>query len=142
MYKQELKHKIVFEVVNDTPSIKIAIRFNDLFTQDTYVLVSENVQRFDKNNIKFHLVVNNKKQSQYIYLNNMSCTSFLNESFNGLTDYDFQELLTDTIKEEIESEIKDYIAQYERQIVLNEIGINGELHRMKELSGLKKKFLS
>ncbi len=142
MYKQELKHKVIFESINDVPSIKIAIRFNDLFTQDTYVLVSENVQRFDKNNIKFHLVVNNKRQPQYIHLNNLSCTSFLNETFMGLADFDFQSLFTDSIKQEIEFEIKDYIAQYERQIVLNEIGINGELHRMKELSGLKKKFLS
>lgn len=142
MYKQELKHKIIFEVINDVPSIKIALRFNDLFTKDTYVLVSEQNKNFNKNDIKFQLVINNENQKKFIKLSDLECTSFLGESFSDITDYDFKTLFTDEIKQEIEFELKNYVSQYEKQIVLNEIGIAGEVQRMKELSGLKNKFLS
>ncbi len=134
MYKQEIQHKIIFEVVNDIPSIKIAIRFNDLFTKDTYVLVSEQTKNFNKNDIGFNLVINNNKQTGTLKLKDLNCLDLLNESFSNIVDYDFKSFFTDELKREIEMELKDYLSQYENQIVLNEIGIAGELQRMKELS--------
>ena len=140
MYKQELKHKLKFEVFNEVPKITIGIRFNDIFTQDTYVLVSES-KTFNKNKIPFSFVVNNEKKGTF-YLNNLDGNSFLNESFLNIDDYDFKELLTQNIINEISEEIKNNIEDFEKQLLLFEVSYTGEVNRMKELSGIKKKFLS
>lgn len=141
MYTQELKHKLKFEVINHKPKITLGIRFNDLFTQDTYVLVSENTKYFDKNKIPFSIFMNNEKIKS-VFLNNFDGVSFINESFNDINDYDFKEFLTEKIKNEISLEIKNNIEYFEKQVILNEISIDGELLRMKELSGISKKILS
>lgn len=141
MYTQELKHKLKFEVINHKPKITLGIRFNDLFTQDTYVLVSENTKYFDKNKIPFSIFINNEKIKS-VFLNNFDGVSFINESFNDINDYDFKEFLTEKIKNEISLEIKNNIEYFEKQVILNEISIDGELLRMKELSGISKKILS
>ena len=141
MYTQELKHKLKFEVINHKPKITLGIRFNDLFTQDTYVLVSENTKYFDKNKIPFSIFMNNEKIKS-VFLNNFDGVSFINESFNDINDYDFKEFLTEKIKNEISLEIKNNIEYFEKQVILNELSIDGELLRMKELSGISKKILS
>lgn len=141
MYTQELKHKLKFEVINHKPKITLGIRFNDLFTQDTYVLVSENTKYFDKNKIPFSIFINNEKIKS-VFLNNFDGVSFINESFNDINDYDFKEFLTEKIKNEISLEIKNNIEYFEKQVILNELSIDGELLRMKELSGISKKILS
>ena len=140
MYNQELKHKLKFEILNQVPKITIGIRFNDMFTQDTYVLVSES-KKFDKNKIPFSFIINNEKRGTYI-LNNLDGQTFLNESFSQIEDYDFKEYFTEKIINEISEEIKFYIEDFEKQLLLFEVSYIGELHRMKELSGLKNKFLS
>ena len=141
MYTQELKHKLKFEVINHKPKITLGIRFNDLFTQDTYVLVSENTKYFDKNKIPFSIFINNEK-TKSVFLNNFDGVSFINESFNDINDYDFKEFLTEKIKNAISLEIKNNIEYFEKQVILNELSIDGELLRMKELSGISKKILS
>ncbi len=141
MYQQEIIHKIIFEIKDNYPTIKIGVRFNDMFTKDTYVLVLEEKKIFDKNNLSFFLTKNNEKIKKNFLLTNLNCVSFLNEIFGSIEDNDFLNLFTDDLKTEIEEELKDYFVQYEKQIVLNEIGLPGEMRRMKELSGLKNKNL-
>ena len=109
MYNQELKHKLKFEILNQVPKITIGIRFNDMFTQDTYVLVSES-KKFDKNKIPFSFIINNEKRGTYI-LNNLDGQTFLNESFSQIEDYDFKEYFTEKIINEISEEIKFYLTK-------------------------------
>jgi len=141
MYKQEVQHKIKFELINDRPKITIGVKFNDLFTQDTYMFVSENTKNFDKNNIKFNFIINNKKAGNYI-LSNLNFESFFTECFSEINDYDFKDLFNKKQQEEISQQVNENISQYEREILLNEVSYEGEIKRMKELSGLKRKFLS
>lgn len=141
MYKQEVQHKIKFELINDRPKITIGVKFNDLFTQDTYMFVSENTKNFDKNNIKFDFIINNKKAGNYI-LSNLNFESFFTECFSEINDYDFKDLFNKKQQEEISQQVNENISQYEREILLNEVSYEGEIKRMKELSGLKRKFLS
>lgn len=141
MYKQEVQHKIKFELINDRPKITIGVKFNDLFTQDTYMFISENTKNFDKNNIKFDFIVNNKKEGNYI-LYNLNFEEFFTECFSAINDYDFKDLFNKKKQQEISEQINENISQYEREILLNEVSYEGELKRMKELSGLKRKFLS
>ena len=141
MNKQELQHKICFEVFNDKPKITIGLKFKDLFTTDTYVLASENVKYFNKNNIPFSFIINNEKKGT-INLVNLQGIKFLSESFNGIEDYDFQSLFTNEIKQQISEEITGLISDFEKQLLLHEVSLTGEVNRMKELSGLKRKFLS
>lgn len=140
MYNQEVQHKVKFEVINDKPKITIGIRFNDFFTQDTYMLISESPRNFNRNNIAFNFSIN-KNKPKTIYLNNLDVQKFLNECFFEVNDFDFQEYFTEEIKISIAEEIVNGISQYEKDIVLNEISYEGEIRRMKELSGLKNKFL-
>ena len=141
MYKQEVQHKIKFELINDRPKITIGVKFNDLFTQDTYMFVSENTKNFDKNNKKFNFIINNKKAGNYI-LSNLNFESFFTECFSEINDYDFKDLFNKKQQEEISQQVNENISQYEREILLNEVSYEGEIKRMKELSGLKRKFLS
>lgn len=139
MYKQEVQHKIKFELINDIPKITIGVRFNDLFTQDTYMFISENNKNFNKNNIKFDFIVNNKKEGNYTLLN-LNFHNLFSECFSSINDYDFKDLFNDKKQEEISEQINENISQYERDILLNEVSYAGEIRRMKELSGLKRKF--
>lgn len=140
MYSQEVQHKVKFEVINDRPKITIGIRFNDIFTQDTYMLVSESPRNFNRNNITFNFSIN-KNKPKTVCLNNLDVQKFLNECFSEINDFDFQEHFTEEIKLTIAEEIVSGISQYEKDIVLNEISYEGEIRRMKELSGLRRKFL-
>lgn len=141
MYKQEVQHKIKFELINDRPKITIGVRFNDLFTQDTYMFISENTKNFNKNNIKFDFLINNKKEGSYT-LYDLNFENFFVECFSTINDYDFKDLFNDKKQQEISEQINENLSQYERNILLNEISYEGEIRRMKELSGLKRKFLS
>lgn len=140
MYKQEVQHKIKFELINDIPKITIGVRFNDLFTQDTYMFISESNKNFNKNNIKFDFIVNNKKEGNYT-LSNLNFHNFFSECFSSINDYDFKDLFNDKKQQEIYQQITENISQYEKDILLNEVSYAGEIRRMKELSGLKRKFL-
>lgn len=140
MYKQEVQHKVKFELVNDRPKITIGIRFNDIFNQDTYMLISESPRSFNKNKINFNFLVNNNKKGIYS-LNNLDVETFLKECFSTINDYDFHEYFTDEIKSIISNQINENMYQYEQEIILNEISYEGELQRIKELSGLKRKLL-
>jgi len=139
MYKQKLEHKVKFETINDLPKITIGIKFNDYFTKDVYALVSETLKNYNPKKIPFLVFKNNKKIGCVTFNDNKN---FLNEAFQEIQDYDFHDFFNDEIKKSILEEMEFYISQYEKQIVLNEISLNGELHRMKELSGMKKRYLA
>jgi len=86
-------------------------------------------------------IINNKKAGNYI-LSNLNFESFFTECFSEINDYDFKDLFNKKQQEEISQQVNENISQYEREILLNEVSYEGEIKRMKELSGLKRKFLS
>lgn len=138
MYRQEIKHKTKFELINNQPKISIGIKFKDFFTEDTYMFISENNKNFDKKNIFFDFSINNKNIKK-CRLENLNFENFFNNEFDEIDDFDFKNLFTNEIIKKISSDVLENIKSYEKEILLYEVSYEGEFLRMKQLSGLKKK---
>ncbi len=139
MYKQEVQHRILAEVRNDFPYLKIGIRFNDYFTQDTYVLESSN----RKNNLKhipFAVYKNNELLKECALIDN-NIDNFLNSIFENIEDHDLKKIFYSQNKENITKEIQDFLEFYDKLVLVNEVNLEGELRRMKSVAGIGPRLL-
>ena len=139
MYKQHLDHKILAEIRNDFPFLKIGVKFNDLFSEDTYMIISDGKYRNLKR-IPFSVYKNNEplKECEMI---NLNMDKLLDDVFSDIEDYDLKQIFFRDHKQKIVNEIASFMQYYDEQILLNEITIEGELRRMKEIAGMNKKII-
>lgn len=140
MYTQELQYKIFTEVKNNLPQFYIGIRFNDLFTKDTYSFISE-MKIKDLNQVPVNVFLNNKSIGVY-NLENQNFSKLFTESLSQISDHDFHKKFTPEIKTVIQHQIREYFENYEDQLLLKEVDITGELKRMKEIAGITPKYLA
>ena len=82
MYKQEVKHRLLTEIRNNIPYVKIGIMFNDYFTQDRYVLESCQKNKNEKH-IPF-LVYKNDKLLNECALINGNVDQFIENAFEKI----------------------------------------------------------
>ncbi len=139
MYKQELKHKVLTEIRNDFPFIKVGLKFNDLFTEDTYVLVSDSKIKNIKH-IPFSLFKNNEPLKECVLVNG-DIDQLLEKAFSDIEDHDLKQIFFAQHKDRITDEVVKFMKEYEEEIILNEITLEGELRRMKQVAGMSKKLL-
>ena len=139
MYKQEVEHKLLFEIKNYLPVFKIGIKFRDLFSEDTYMIVSDGLPKNIKN-IPFCIYKNNELLKECTMINN-NINQLLEDTFSNLHDYDLKQLFYKEHKDKIIKEVSKFIEYYDEQIIMNEIGIEGELRRMKQVAGINNKLL-
>lgn len=139
MYKQEIQHKIISEVREYFPFIKIGIRFNDYFTEDTYVLVAETVDK-NLNYIPFSFFKNNELISECVMVKN-NIEQLLNDAFSSVEDYDMKNLFESQTKKQIIKEVNEFMNFYEKLVLVHEVTLEGELRRMKRVAGITPKVL-
>lgn len=136
MYTQDIQYKIIAEVRGNLPFIKIGVRFNDYFTQDTYALVSEIKNKYNGiKSLPFLFYKNNKLVKEFI-MDNYNIQKVLDDMCNEIEDYDFKKYFSIKAKNEIIKEVKDYSEFYHKTILLNEVTLEGELLRMKKMAGI------
>ncbi len=139
MYKQEIQHKVIAEVRNDFPFLKIGVRFNDYFSQDTYIMESSN----KNNNLKhipFSLYKNNSLIKECAMID-MNVDDFLNKIFEDIEDHDLKKIFYAQHKDRITKEVHEFIEFYDKLILVNEVNLEGELRRMKRVAGITPKVL-
>lgn len=134
MYKQELKYKVLSEIRNEYPYIKIGIRFNDYFTQDTYYL--ESAIKNDVNKIPFILYKNESVITKNLFLIKNNMQQLLESAIQYIDDYDLRKLFNENCKNNIVEQVSDFMEFYEKEILLNEVTLEGELRRMKTMAGI------
>ncbi len=139
MYKQESKYKLLTEIKDDFPFIKIGVKFRDYFTEDTYMLVSGGKTKNLKH-IPFALYKNNEPIKECAMIN-CNIDKLLNDAFRDIEDHDLKKLFFTLHKDRITKEVLDFIEEYEKVVLMNEITLEGELRRMKEMAGIKKKLI-
>lgn len=134
MPQQELAYKVNLEINNDVPTIKIGVKFYDLFTKDFYALVSE-VKRNSPNlkKIPFTSYINGKTSGSYLMENN-DVIKLIDSAFSNISDYDFHKHFNTEVKEHIKELVEEELKKYEHKLVRDEIGILGEVKRMKQIS--------
>ena len=139
MYTQKIQHRILTEIRNDFPYLKIGIRFNDYFTMDTYVFESSNYKN-NLNRIPFSVYKNNEliKVCALIYRN---ADQFFNKIFEDINDHDLKKIFYSQHKERITQEVQGFMDFYDNLVLVKEITIEGELRRMKEMAGITKKVI-
>lgn len=136
--KQSIEHRLVAEIHNNMPALKIGIRFNDIYSHDTYVLVNESEKSpYTQKSMHFTLFKNNKNIGKYIMANN-NVIELISEAFKNIDDYDLHQHLNDTVKAEIAESVTEFLNHYEKTVLLNEVTIEGELRRMHEVAGINK----
>ncbi len=139
MYKQHIEHKIISEVRNDFPFLKIGVKFNDLFSKDIYVLESGNKKNNYKN-IPFCLYKNNSliKECELV---NLDINKLLEDAFQDIEDYDLKRLFSSQCKQAIIKEVTEFFEFYDKLILVNEITLEGEIRKMKRMAGITPKVL-
>jgi len=136
MYKQEIQHKVLAEVKNDFPYLKIGVRFNDFFTQDTYIFESSN-KKNDLKHIPFAIYKNNELLKECAIIN-YNIDDFLDKVFEGVEDYDLKRIFYEQHKERITKEIQEFFEFYDKLVLTNQVTLAGELRRMKDVAGIKR----
>ena len=136
MYKQEIQHKILTEIKNDFPYLKIGVRFNDYFTQDTYIFESSN-KKNDLKHIPFSIYKNNELLKECALING-DVDEFLNKVFEDVEDYDLKRIFYSQHKDRITKEVRDFFNFYDKLVLTNQVTVAGELRRMKEMAGINR----
>ena len=139
MYKQDIQHRILTEIRNDFPYLKIGVRFNDYFTQDTYVFESSN-HKNNLNCIPFSIYKNNEliKECNLI---NRNVDEFFDHIFESINDHDLKKIFYTKHKENLIKEVQGFMEFYDKLVLVNEVTIEGELRRMKQMAGITQKVL-
>lgn len=140
MYKQEIKYRVLSEIRNEYPYIKIGIRFNDYFTQDSYYL--ESATKRDVKKIPFILYKNESVLSKNLYLIENNIQQLIENALGLIDDYDLKKLFLEEYKTNIIEEVNDFMDFYEKTILLNEVTLEGELRRMKVMAGITPQILT
>ncbi len=139
MYKQDIQHRILTEIRNDFPYLKIGVRFNDYFTQDTYVFESSN-HKNNLNCIPFSIYKNNELIKE-CNLVNRNVDEFFDHIFENINDHDLKKIFYTKHKENLIKEVQGFMEFYDKLVLVNEVTIEGELRRMKQMAGITQKVL-
>ena len=133
--RQKIDYKISADITNDAPDIQIVISYIDDFTDDTYIIQSESNEKTDSKNIPFNISKNGHLIGK-IDLIERNTTGFFETMFADINDADFKKEFFDKISKPLSADIAKFIKHYENLVVDNELTVEGEVKRMKVLSGL------
>jgi hypothetical protein len=133
--KQKIDYKISAEITNDLPDIQIVISYVDDFTDDTYIIQSDANEKTDSKNIPFVISKNNQTIGK-LDMTERDTTGFFETMFADINDADFREQFFSNIFKPLSVDISKFIKRYENLVIDNELTVEGEVKRMRSLSGI------
>ena len=132
--KKEVLYNINTKFINNNPSFIISIDYRDVFSDDNYLLKSEETNNGE--NIPVIIVKNGKRIGKEFLLKR-DIFKLLNKFFDIVNDYDFkEEFFKNNIDKSINDEMNMFFEEYEKDYVEPELNLEGEIKRMKKIAGI------
>lgn len=133
--RHHIEYKIHSEIKNEVPEIHIDIIYEDDFSNDHYVIESQADESSDSKNIPFTI----SKNGEYVGKLSMTerdITGFFETMFVDIKDADFKNEFYSKIFKPLSEDISKFIKRYENLVIDNELNVEGEVKRMRVLSGI------
>jgi len=138
MYTQSLDHKVVAEINDDKPVVKIGVRFKDIFSEEKYYLSTDYSKTdYSEKAVSFTLFKENEVIGRFVMKNNDAST-LLSEAFNTVQDLDFSKHFSKN-KSIIAEEVEHFFKYYNDLVLSTYATVEGEKKRMCEIAGIKSK---
>jgi len=133
--RQKIDYKISAEITNDLPDIQVVISYTDDFTDDTYVIQSDSNKKTDSKNIPFVVSKNNKPIGK-LEMTERDTAGFFETMFAEINDADFKEQFFSKVSKPLSADIANFIKRYENLVIDNGLTVEGDIKRMRALSGI------
>jgi len=134
--KKLIDHNVKAQITRETPEICLEVKYQDDFTDDHYVLISES-NTSNSNLIKFNISKNGQNITS-VEMKERNVNEFLNEFLNNTKDDDFNKEFKSKIFEVSSKQIKDFFEFYDNSLVRKGLTLEGEIFRMKKMAGIIK----
>lgn len=124
------------KIENNLPKIILEFSYQDEFSDDKYVLVSNSNSIQGSSEIPFS-VYKNDDEVFGINLSERNMSNFIDSFLNECHDNDFKrEIEKQEIKPHLTEQFNDFMNRYDSLVVSTGITTEGEVLRMKQLAGL------
>ena len=133
--EKEIKYTVKHEVIDNKPVLDIDILYKDEFEENKYSIKSDNASGI--NEIPFNVIKNNKNLGK-ITLKSEDIQSMFEDFFTMVGDYDFQIEFFDKKFKEVKREIDSFLNGFNKDVIDNELTLEGEIKRMRAMAGLLK----
>jgi hypothetical protein len=133
--KEQVDYRIEATIKNELPKIIIEISYKDDFSDDHYVLEGLEGKVSDTKNIPFSFVKNGEEIGTVVMLNR-NADKLLSDAMVLVDDFDFKNEFSSKTLSSISGELSDFFEHFDKSIIANGFTIEGELKRMKKLSGM------
>lgn len=131
-----IDYRIQAQITSQSPDIQIEIKYLDDFTNDHYILKSLISEEGTKR-VPF-LITKNNKDFGKVVIENRDTKACLNAFLESTEDKDFKDEFKKQIFEKAEKEINNFFDFFDNSIILRGLTLEGEMTRMKKLSGIIK----
>jgi len=125
--EKEIKYTVKHEVIDNKPVLDIDILYKDEFEENASGI----------NEIPFNVIKNNKNLGK-ITLKSEDIQSMFEDFFTMVGDYDFQIEFFDKKFKEVKREIDSFLNGFNKDVIDNELTLEGEIKRMRAMAGLLK----
>ena len=132
--KKEVDFKVDAKIENDLPNIIIYINYKDDFSDDNYKLISNSNKEVGSKKIEFSVIKNGEEIGK-IDLISKDFNLFFEDFLKLTEDYDFKKEFLN-ISNYVKQELEKFFVFFNDAIILTGVTLEGELKRMKKLSGL------
>ena len=134
--KQRIQSKFQAKILNNLPIIKMLLEYQDDFSNDSYVVITDPNKTTGAKHIELETWKNGKKINELTLINE-NVDKLFSDLLESVDDYDFKNtLLKENDLPNIKNQLGDFLSKYNELVLPTMLTTEGEVKRMRKLAGI------